>query len=312
MPADLVTLGEQRVLLVEEAYEPLAAGDELERPVALFVVLDRVLDRAWLAAQGRLSVGRRRVCRVAQHLDDRLARATRRLAGDRGIGGVGRLGPRALPAGRAELDRHEAAVAAQNLAQREFLLAPPGDVGRIAEGADHEDAGALLGVGQFAREDRYRHAEDRRDRTPAEQRLVACVVGVRGDADAGGQQLGPRGGDDERRVAALDPEGDVVECAAGRTILDFGLRDGGLEVDVPHRGRLDAVDVPLLPQVAEARLRDVTAALVDRRVLLVPVDREPDAAPQRLEGLLVATGEFEAGADEVGAREQARRRLGVG
>src|SRR5205085_3414858 len=97
----------------------------------------------------------------------------------------------------------------------------------------------------------------------AEEMAVTCVRRVRGDADACRQQLRSRRRDDERLVAALDAERDVVERARHRPVLDLRLRDSGLEVDVPHRGRLDLVDVPLLEEVAEGELRQMAAAVVD-------------------------------------------------
>src|SRR5207249_618454 len=108
-------------------------------------------------------------------------------------------------------------------------------------------------------------------------------------ADARGEELRTRRRDDERLVAPLDAEDEVVERAGHRAVLDLRLRDGGLEVDVPHRRRLDAVDVSLFEEITERQLREVTAARVDRRVLLAPVDGEPDATPERLERLLVLT-----------------------
>src|SRR5262249_55667827 len=118
-----------------------------------------------------------------------------------------------------------------------------------------------------------------------------------------------RRGDHEAVVPALDAEPDVMEGAARRPVLDLRLRHRGLEVDVPHRRRLDAVDVPLLPQVAEAQLCEMPAAGVDRGVLLPPVDRQPDPAPQRLEDLLVLAREPEAQLDEIGPRHHPWRPL---
>jgi len=62
-----------------------------------------------------------------------------------GVGAARGRGVVALPARAAEGDRDQAAVAPEDLAERQLVLAPPLHVGRIAEGAHHEDAGALLG-----------------------------------------------------------------------------------------------------------------------------------------------------------------------
>ena len=128
----------------------------------------------------------------------------------------------------------------------------------------------------------------------------AGVARVCGHADAGRQELGARGRDDEL-AAASDAEGHVVEGAARRPILDLRLGDGGLEVDVPHGRSLDAVDVALLEEIAKAQLRQVPAASVDGRVFEAPVHREPDAPPQGLERLLVLARQLEAEVDEVRA-----------
>ena len=53
------------------------------------------------------------------------------------------------------------AVAADHGADRQVQLAPPGDVGEVAEGAAHRDAGALVHLGQRVGEHRDLDAEDR-------------------------------------------------------------------------------------------------------------------------------------------------------
>src|SRR5206468_3858745 len=119
----------------------------------------------------------------------------------------------------------------------------------------------------------------------------------------------PRGRDHERLLAPLDTEGQMMERAVDLPVLGLRLRDRGLEVDVPHRRGLDAVDVALLVEVAEAQLRQVAAARVDGRVLLCPVDRETDPPPEGLERLLVLTRDLEAELDEVPPRDDAGRLL---
>ena len=53
VPLDLVALGEQRLLVLEDADEPLAGRHELERAVALLVELDDLIGRFGLADEGR-------------------------------------------------------------------------------------------------------------------------------------------------------------------------------------------------------------------------------------------------------------------
>ncbi len=72
------------------------------------------------------------------------------------------------------------------------------------------------------------------------QRLVALVVGVGDEGDAGGDQLGPGGVDDER-VAAVPGERDPVVGAGLLPVLELGLGDRHLEADVPERRGLGLV-----------------------------------------------------------------------
>ena len=60
VPGDAVARRDQLLLVLEEPHEPLARGDELERPVALLVELDRVLDRLRLRDERRLGGARSR------------------------------------------------------------------------------------------------------------------------------------------------------------------------------------------------------------------------------------------------------------
>ena len=117
---------------------------------------------------------------------------------------VGRVGIEAFPARLAERDGHETAVAADHLAQRQIELAPPLHVGLVAEGADHDDAGSLLGIGLRIGHDRHRHMEQRGDGALAETGLVALILGMRQHGHTGGQQFGTGRGDDDMLAVALD------------------------------------------------------------------------------------------------------------
>ena len=84
------------------------------------------------------------------------------------------------------------------------------------------------------------HAEHRRGDRGAEQRLVALVVRVGHQGDAGGEQLGTGGGDVD--VVTVG----TVECqrvvgAGSFPVLQLGLCHGGAVCDVPERRRLDLV-----------------------------------------------------------------------
>ena len=164
---------------------PLAGGDDLERPVAPLVELDRVGDRLRVADQ---------LAGVAEQLDDTPLGLADRLPGELGVRGA--AGVAGDDVGWVGL---EATVPVDDRSGRQVQLAPPGDVGEVTEGADHRDAGALLGIGEPVRDDGDLDVEERRAHRRSEQRLVAGVVGMGDEGDAGGDQLRSGRLDDDRR-----------------------------------------------------------------------------------------------------------------
>ena len=80
---------------------------------------------------------------------------------------------------------------------------------------------------------------------------VARIVGVGGDGDAGGEQLGARRGDDEALVRAGEREGDVVERAGLRRSATSACATAVWKSTSHIVGANAAVDVALLEQVAE-------------------------------------------------------------
>ena len=69
--------------------------------------------------------------------------------------------------------------------------------------------------------------------------------------------------------------------------LELGLGDRGLEGDVPEGRCLLQVGLAAGEVAQERPLADLLRLRPDRRVVLVPVDREAERAPQVLEDLLV-------------------------
>ena len=175
---------------------PLAAGDDLERAAAPLVELHRVGDRPGLAVQLARSRAAARRSRAWACLTVE--------PGELGVRGRGRRRWSSHVGRRGE----DAAVAADDAARRQVELAPPRDVGGVAERADHGDAGALVRLGQRVGDDRHLDAEQRRAHRRAEQRLVALVVGVGDEGHAADEQLGPGRVDDARRRRAA-VEGDA-------------------------------------------------------------------------------------------------------
>ena len=250
---------------------PLAAGDDLQRAAAALVELHRVGDRSRVAAQ---------VAARPQQLDHLRLRLLHGLAGQPRVGLTGVVGGEP---GRCGGD--DAAVAADDAARRQVELAPPRDVGGVAERADHGDAGALVRLGQRVGDDRDLDAEDRRAHGLADEAGVALVVGVGDHRHAADDELGPRGVDEHVAVRAV--EGDQVVVPGPFAVLDLGLGDGRAVVDVPHRRRLGAVGLAAGEVAQEGDLAGAPAEVVDRLVLQRPVERQPEPPEQLLEGGLV-------------------------
>ena len=263
---------------------PLPGRDDLERALALLVELHRVGDLLRLAVE---------VAGLAEQLHDPLLGAEHGLAGQLRVrlgGDVGRrLG-------------QQAAVPADDRPGRQPQLAPPGDVVEVAEGADHRDARALVRLGQAVGDHGHLDVEQRRPHRLPEEARVTGVVGVGDQRDAGGDQLGPGGLDEDR---ALRPgERDPVVRPGPLAVLELGLRDRRPEGDVPEGRRLLGVGLAAGQVVQEHPLGRGPGVLRDRPVDVRPVDRQPDPAPELLEGELVLLRQLHAELDEVAPRDR--------
>ena len=294
-----VQLGAPREQLLAEigvapavAQVPLAARDDLEGAVPLLEELHRMGDGPGFAGE---------LARLPEQLHDADLGLLGGLARQLGVGGasgpardrVGGLGP-------------QAAVALEDVAHRQVELAPPDHVGEVAERADHGDAGPLVGLGELVGVHRHVDAEQGRRDGVADEVGVALVVGVAHQGDARREELRPGRLDEDGVAAAGGPEPIAVIGAWLLPVLELGLGHGGLERDVPQRGRLGGVGLPP-GQVAEERpLARTLGDGADRRVGERPVDAQADAAPQILEHLFVLGGEANAQLDEARARARDR------
>jgi hypothetical protein len=148
------------------------------------------------------------------------------------------------------------------------------------------------------REHRDLDAEDGAGHGAAEQPGVPLVVGVRDERHHRGDQLGAGRLDVDRRSVG-SVEGDPVVGAGVLARLELGLRDGGLEGDVPEGGRLLQVGLAAREVAQEGALADGLGLAADRRVVLLPVHGEAQGAPELLEDLLVLLDEPLAQLDEV-------------
>ena len=277
-------LGVQLLVGAAVLQVPLAGGDDFERLVALLVEVRHTLGRGRLAVQ---------IAGSAQLVDDDLTCGERGLA--RGLL-EDTLAFLVFDPIRGVHD--DAPVALDDGTQRQVQIAPPFDVGDVAERTAHGDAGALVHFRRLMRQNRHLHMEQRGVDVLAEILLVTLVVRMRDQRAAGGQQF-RTGGLDVDRGAVFETEGQLVVEARVFARFQFGLRHCGLERHVPQaRGvlliRLSA------SQVAQERfLGHALRMLADGVVGLRPVDGQAEGAPQRLELLLVLGGELFTQFDEV-------------
>ena len=274
---------------------PLTAGDDLERPISLFVELDRVHDLTRLSLQ---------ISRLSQHLCHLSSCLVGEQSGD-------------LPVGLSTLSGEpirglllEAAIRLDHGAGRQIKLPPPSDIGQVAEGTDHGDTCPLFRIGELVSDYRKLHPEDRRSHRRLEELLVSVVFGMGHQCHTGADQLGS-GRLDVDRTPVTSVESDLVVGAPLLPILELGLGHRSLEIDVPENGCLLRVSLAPLEIVEESLLRGLSAEVVDGRVSLGPIHREAKGAPDVLEDLFVLVREDVAQLDEVATADVEWRIAGL-
>jgi hypothetical protein len=190
---------------------------------------------------------------LGQELDGTCLGLLDRLAGD-----LGEVGDTTCAYDRVGRVGDDASVASDNGPRWQDQLAPPRDVGRVTERADHRNTGALVGLGEGMGENRNLDIEQRRADGRVEIRLVTVVVGVGHEGDAGRKQFRSGCLDDEIAAAIGLVECDRVISRRAFPFLEFRLRDGGLEVDVPQRRGVLAVGLAPGKVAQEGALRGAT------------------------------------------------------
>ena len=92
-------------------------------------------------------------------------------------------------------DLRQPAAAVYGLAEREVMLHPPSYVLLISKGADHDESGAKACVHDRVGEHRNVVVEYGNPDGLADVFLVTLIFGIHSYGHAGGQELGPGGGD---------------------------------------------------------------------------------------------------------------------
>jgi hypothetical protein len=90
--------------------------------------------------------------------------------------------------------------------------------------------------------------------------LVAGIVGVRDQGDAGRQQFGT--GRIDRDIAVRAGEPQAMKCSGNFPVDRFGLGDRGLEGHIPQRRRFGAVRLAAGEVTQKCPLRNSLGALV--------------------------------------------------
>ena len=270
-------LGVQLLVGAAVLQVPLAGGDDFERLVALLVEVRHTLGRGRLAVQ---------IAGSAQLVDDDLTCGERGLA--RGLL-EDTLAFLVFDPIRGVHD--DAPVALDDGTQRQVQIAPPFDVGHVAERTAHGDAGALVHFRRLMRQNRHLHMEQRGVDVLAEILLVTLVVRMRDQRAAGGQQF-RTGGLDVDRGAVFETERHLVVEARIFARFQFGLGHCGLERHVPQTRSVLLIRFATGQVAQERLLGHALRMLADGVVGLRPVDGQAEGAPQRLELLLVLGGEL--------------------
>ena len=300
MPHQLLAPGQQRLtqtgavavgaVTTAVAQVPLAAGHDLQWPVALFEELHRVGDGPWLAVE---DVG------VCEHFHDAALGLGHTTAGQLAVGvAPGGVGDPLGGVGQ------QPAVGADDRPGGKVELAPPDHVGGVTERADHGDARSLVGVGQAVGVHRHVHAKQGRAHRGAKQRLVALVVGMGHQCHTRRDQLGTGGLDGDGvtcggAVGGHAGKRDAVVRPGTLAIFEFGLGHGGAKVHVPQHRGVGLVGLAAFQVVQERLLGHGLGVGVDGGVRHRPINRQSQGAPQGLERLFVGDGEFLAQLHEV-------------
>ena len=257
-------LGVQLLIGAAVLEVPLAGSDDFERLVALLIEVRHTLGRS------RLTV---KITGFAQCVNDDLTCGERRLSG-----GLLEDALAFLVFDPIRGVHDDASVALDDGTQRQVQVAPPFDVGHVAERTAHGDASALVHFRGLVRQNRHLHVEQRGVDILAEILLVTLIVRMRDQCAAGRQQF-RTGGFDVDRSAVFETEGHLVVEARVFAGFQFGLSHCGLEGHIPQTRSIFLVRFAAGEIAQECLLGHALRVLADGVVGLRPVDGQTEGAP---------------------------------
>src|SRR5262249_40384725 len=144
VPLNTSALFQEFWLLIQESDKPLAGRDKFQRPLSLFVKLYRMLDPARRLRQRSTQTWKSAAVFIPQEVSARCSRLWHIFPLQYGIERIRCIRNGTLPAWRAEMDRDEPSILADNLPQGQIELPPPFHIRGITKSADHENASAFL------------------------------------------------------------------------------------------------------------------------------------------------------------------------
>ena len=160
----------------------------------------------------------------------------------------------------------------------ELVAAADLEVVEVVRRRDLDRARALLRVGILVGHDRDAPADQRQDGVLADKMLPLGIVGMHRDAGVAQHGLGPRRGDDDVLVAALDRILEVPEMALHLARFDLEVGDRGQHLGVPVDQPVVLVDQPGLVEIDEHLQDGGRQALVHGEALAAPVARGAEPA----------------------------------
>ena len=175
----------------------------------------------------------------------------------------------------AETFRHRAVIF-YDAHLRQVMTKPHFEVVRIVRRRNLDRARTEGGIDVLVGKDGNRAVDDGQDDVPADEILVACIIGMHGDSRIAEHRLRARRRDLDIALAVLESIAQMPEMTRLRLVLDFDVRKRRIARRAPIRNARSLIDQPLLVKAHENFAHGARAALVHREALARPVARRAE------------------------------------